>query len=1260
MTGTFVIIERFIINPIMRLLYFFLLLTSFSFADVAPTAQFTGSPLTVCLGSPVNFTNQSTNGTAPINAWAWDFGDGNSATTTNAAHIYTAPGTYTVTLTVTASNGQADAEVKVNYVVVNPKPNAAFTASTNGCALPVGVTFNNTSSAATSYAWNFGNTQTSTLQNPAVVNYPTAGTFNVSLIITNNFGCKDTATQALVVSNYQAGITAPTTACVGAAVSVNDNSTVGANAWNWTFGGGAPGSSTSQNNTVVFNAPGTYTISLSSQNTTSGCSANTTKQITILPLPIPAFTANPTSGCAPQAVTFTNTSPAGTNFIWTFGDGTTFTGQTPPPHTYANNGTYNVSLTMTGANGCIGAISQNALITLNAPLASFTSDVTGGCAPLDVQFTSTATSTDPIVSWVWNFGDGQTFNGQNPPEHTYQIGVYDVILTITTQSGCVGSDTIAEYIEVGKVDLVDFSIDETPECAKTNIDFTNLSVINAPHDDADVTYDWDFGDGGTSTAEDPGYSYPNDTGYFDVQLIVTWQGCKDTLKMIDAVYIKPPISRFQPAQTLYCNMPLPVNVVVNDQSIINSINPAQDSDVTWRWGDGTASTFMDDPLIDDADKSTTSHNYTQYGSYTIKQVIFNHTTGCSDSTTATVHISNASASFTVSNDSVCEGSPMSMNATASTTAAAHNPFTYAWSMGNGETTTGQNPTYTYPNSGTFTITLTATNSVGCFATSTFAPMRALETPLAQISAVDNAGCAPFVVTFTNGSSPQGNGVPLASFLFSFPDNNTTQTTNSTATNVNHTFNTEGIFPVTLVATDQFGCVSSPATTSITITKPVAVFTVDSVVCNNEVYTTANTSTGSVPLTYQWFVDGTQESTSMNYSSFFEEIPNGTASTPHILSVIVTDVNGCKDTITAPITVSTPVAILDYTLDGAATNANGDFTCPPVFAVFTDESLSLGDVVSYQWVFGDGKSSTLENPNNTYVFPGTYSAGMAIVDEFGCTSDTTLIDFLTIFGPTATPSWSQDPAGCGQDITFDIGTTSFVTEIVWTLDDGNIVNDSTLFTHTYQNVATYNPTVTIYDSNNCEVIYPLDPVVIPDNGINAFFTASQTTDINLGSAVYFVDGSTSGTPLVSWTWDLGVAPPFSNSTGNTVSYTYVTPGDILVTLTVEDALGCFDQYQVTIHVDGNFSMPNVITPNGDGTNDNFSFYINIFESFDITILNRWGNIVQEKTNQTGTLFWDGTNNGGEVVSDGVYFYLLRATLLDGTEVTKDGFVQVFKN
>lgn len=1238
----------------MRLLLLCLAISTFGMAQTPPHAQFTASPLELCLGRGITFTNQSTAGSFPITSWSWDFGDGNASTSQNPTHFYSAAGTYTVTLTVQASNGQAAFELKAAYVKVNPKPNANFTVTTNGCSLPVGVNFGNTTTGATSYSWNFGNSQTSTLQNPASVNYTTAGTYNATLIATNSFGCKDTMIKPIVISNFQAGITAPATACQNTPVTISNNSTVGSNSWNWTFNGGSPGSSTSQNNTVVYSTPGTYTISLTAQNTALGCSGSTTKQITILPTPVPSFTANPTVGCAPQGVTFTNTSPSGTNFQWTFGDGTTFNGQTPPVHTYQNNGSYTVTLSMTGANGCPGTISLPA-VTLTPPVTGFMGIDTSGCEPLTVTFVDTSSASIPITSWLWTFGDGTTFSGQNPPPHIYNLGVYDVSLTITTQTGCQGTATMPAYIQVGKVDLVNFTYEQTPECAKRAVHFHNHSVVLTPHTSDEVTYHWDFGDGGTSDQENPDYSYAQDTGYFDVTLIVTFRGCSDTMTIPNAVYIKAPISRFQPAQTLYCNpASLPVNVAVTDQSIIGKI--PDDCSMIWRWGDGT-NTLFDDPDFDDADLGSTSHTYGAYGSYTIKQVIHNFTTGCSDSTTQTIHISRTDAVIAgISNDSVCVNAPITLQDNSTST----HPFgTYIWNMGNGQVVTGTNPSYTYTAFGTYNITLIATNSVGCADIATFSPMTVLAPPIAQITPNDNAGCAPFLVSFINGSTPQSNGVGLASFLFTFNDDGTTQTTTNVNTPVNHTYLTEGTFTATLVATDLFGCVSAPATTSVSITKPTAVFTLDSVICNLENVSTANTSTGLAPLSYQWIVDGSQVSTATDYAhTYNENVNNSTSSFTHGYVLIVTDANGCKDTLSKLLTISTPVAIPLYSFSGAATNAAGDYLCPPVFASLEDSSLSYGTISNYSWIFGDGKTSVLENPNNTYVFPGTYSLTLSITDEFGCTSDTTYIDYLTIFGPVAHPFWTQDSTGCGQDVEFHIGATNFLETIIWNTGDGTIVNDSTQFSHTYHDVTTYNPTLTVTDANNCEVIYPMNPITIPDIGLNAYFVVNPTS-IDLGTTVEFDDQSSGVNGITQWTWDMLPQPQIINNTGSSIYTNYYTPGAYTVTLTVQDPNGCFDTYTTVIQVVGDFQMPNIITPNGDGTNEEFSFKHDIFKSFDIVILNRWGNLIHEGRNVTGTIFWDGKTKAGDPCSEGVYFYKLNGILKDNSTIEKTGFVELFR-
>ena len=821
-------------------------------------------------------------------------------------------------------------------------------------------------------------------------------------------------------------------------------------------------------------------------------------------------------------------------------------------------------------------------------------------------------------------------------------------LTVETQNGCQATLTLIDTIQVGSIQNVNFSVDPIIECAKTDIEFTDLTTFNGTPDPADVTYDWDFGDGGTSTEQNPNYPYPNDTGYFDVTLIVSWRGCEDTMVMTDAVYIKAPISLFTPDQTLFCNpASLPITLNVTDDAILGVV--PDDVEMTWKWGDGTT-TFFDNAYLDANGDGSTSHNYNAYGSYTIEQVVHNFTTGCSDSTSQTIHVSQTDASFTLSNDSTCVGAPITLT---STSTSSHPFGTFSYNTGDGGSASGNPATYTYNTSGAFDIILTATNSVGCANTATFVGFDALALPQASITPSDVTGCAPITVTYNNTSTSVGNGVPLDSFFWTFPDL-TNQTTTSVATNTQFSFTTEGVFTTSLVVTDEFGCVSPQTNATMTITKPTASFVMDDVVCDLEAFTATNGSTGAA--SYQWFVDGVPTSVATNFSSAFDEDTSPTAnSVTHNVELIATDANGCMDTVSQLIVVSMPRAELIYTLDGANVNGAGEYTCPPVFADFTDNSDTYGGIASWSWIFGDGKTSSLQDPNNTYVFAGTYTASLAIVDEFGCQSDTVLIDFLTIFGPSGEPDWTSLGDICGQTYIFDADNLVNVHDIIWDLGDGSVINDTNAFNYTYTSYETFFPTATIVDSLGCEVLYDLPDITIINNGLEAFFTATPQEG-PMGTTFTIEDGSTfTAAPIVSWTWVINGDTLYAFN-GNDISQTFGLPGDYYITLIVSDANGCVDKYTSFVTITDEFHLPNIITTNGDGVNEFFILPADIFISFDIVILNRWGNVIYERNGATGVLLWDGTSNGNRV-NDGVYFYLLRGTIVNGEEAKKHGNVTV---
>lgn len=1235
-----------------------LLAVTISFLSLgqAPVANFTASPLEVCVGTPINFTDASTAGSAPIVNRTWDFGDGASSNVLNPSHTYTTAGSYTVTLVVTDQNGVADAEVKPAYIIVNPLPQTNFSFTGNGCTVPFDVTFTNGSAAGPtiSYAWNFGNGQTSTATNPPAVTYNSGGTFAVSLTVTNNTtSCQNTVTNNLVISNFAAGINAPTSACVGSPVIINDMSTVGANQWNWDFGNGQ--TSTSQNPSIVYTTPGTYTISLLSQNTNSGCQDVATQTITINPLPTPTFTANTTIGCAPFNVNFASTPSGGQNYTWNFGDGTTATGPNPM-HTYTANGTYSVTLIMTDANGCPGTTTQIDLITVTAPIVNFTLDEDDGCAPVSVQFTDLSVSpnpgSDPIVSWLWDFGDGTTFVGQNPPPHLYNtIGQYTVTLTATTQAGCVGTEVKVDTVAVGGHSIPDFTVAPPIDCAKSDFQFTNLTTFIGTPDPADVQYFWYYGDGGSGTGENPTYQYPIDTGYFSPMLIVDWNGCQDTVVYDDSLYVLAPIAGFIESQTIFCNPnSFPVTLDVEDIAIVGTV--ADSVEMIWNWGDGT-STFLTDAQVDDFNAGNESHDYSGYGTYAVEQVVYNYTTGCEDSITHFITITETVADLALTNDSTCLGAPVVFSNTSTSTHTILDSVYF--NMGNGVIVELPVVTYSHPTAATYDITLSVTNIYGCTDEIT-KPLTVLSRPDANISPSAIAGCAPITVTYTNNSTPTGNGVPLASHFWTFP-NLSTQTLGTTSP-TSYTYTTEGTFTTFLVVTDEFGCVSPPESVNMTLTKPTANFILDSVVCDEETFIAQNTSTGAT--SYQWFVDGSSQALTSNFNYSFDEVTNAAYNhVPHLITLIATDQNGCMDTAIQNIAVSVPFIDLNYTLTGASVNSDGDFTCPPVFAGFTDNTNTYGSIDTWSWTFGNGNSSGLQNPNNTYVYPGTYTASFAITDEFGCTADTTLIDYLTIFGPTGEVFWTSVGDVCQQSFLFDSDNLVNVTDIMWTLGDGNVINSLAPFQYEYESYQTFNPTATLLDGEGCEVLLELPPIYVINNGLNAFFVPDPAEG-QMGTVFTLNDQSTyTNAPIDSWTWFLP-NDTILNFTDASIVNQFGPPGTYSVTLLVADTNGCFHEYTTQIVVTNEFHVPNVFTPNGDGTNEIFELQDDVFESFDIVILNRWGNVVHERKDATGTYLWDGRAQNGDRVSDGVYFYHLYGTLTDGTIGEKHGNVTVIEN
>tara|TARA_R100000750_G_scaffold43554_2_gene29047 strand:- start:123943 stop:127437 length:3495 start_codon:yes stop_codon:yes gene_type:complete len=243
-------------------------------SGVPPVADFSGSPTTLCEGNTVSFTDLSTN--TPT-SWSWTFAGGtpSSSTAQNPTITYNTAGTYQVQLTATNAFGN-DVETKVGYITVNGVPSnaGAITGSVSECNNATGVSYSIAAvNGTTNYTWTVptGATITSGQGTTAItVNY---GTNSGSVTVTPSNSCGNGGLSSTSVTIAPCGSApvaefsaTPKNICEGETVSFTDLSSNTPTSWSWTFVGGTPSSSTSQNPTITYNTAGTYQVQLTATN----------------------------------------------------------------------------------------------------------------------------------------------------------------------------------------------------------------------------------------------------------------------------------------------------------------------------------------------------------------------------------------------------------------------------------------------------------------------------------------------------------------------------------------------------------------------------------------------------------------------------------------------------------------------------------------------------------------------------------------------------------------------------------------------------------------------------------------------------------------------------------------------------------------------------------------------------------------------------------------------------------------------------------
>ena len=601
---------------------------TFNLVDITPDFVAPG----VCVGNSTTFTDNTTVSSGNITGWTWSFGDGSPVNTTqNPSHTYANPGTYSVSLMVNSSLGCQDTVTKL--VQVYYKPTAGFT--NNNVCFGDSISFTNSSSvdpssSITGNLWSFGDTSpTSNLQNPAHY-YSGAGTYTVILITTTIDGCSDTASAPVEALDSPLSVFSFSNTCLFDSAKFTNtslNPIIGTiTGWVWDFGDGSPANTAVWSPNHLYTTPGNYQLTLITYSSSQGCADTLQDSITVFPLPVADFSF--ADVCLNQSMAFTDLSVVSTGNIsgrsWNFGDGSPLSTLPNPDHTYASAGTYTVSLITTSNSNCKDTITKNVVVH-SLPVANFSS--VSACEGSSVQFNdlSSIPGTDSIQSWVWAFGDGNSFSTSQNTSHLYPSeGFYVVQLLVVSDFGC--SDSITKLSFVNPKPIISFTANDTAGCEPLCVNFQNLSSIATG---SNTQWLWDFGDSSPAgISENPEHCYSNSSVaaamYFTVTLTVTSDsGCVSTLSKNNYIAVYPnPVADFT-AQP-------PVTTITDPVISFSDLSVGTD---TWNWdfGDGSV------PFIYGPATPSISHTYADTGIFLIT-LIASTQYNCKDTVSQTIII----------------------------------------------------------------------------------------------------------------------------------------------------------------------------------------------------------------------------------------------------------------------------------------------------------------------------------------------------------------------------------------------------------------------------------------------------------------------------------------------------------------------------------------------------------------------------------------------------------------------------------------------
>jgi PKD repeat protein len=1018
----------------------------FTAATTTPLTANAGSNLTTNEGASVTFVGTASGGTGAL-TYKWTFGDGGSSSgSLTPSHTYTADGTYTATLTVTdASNTSVSSNVQVSVGNVAPTVSAGGPYSgTAGTAISFTskATVPDTGDALT-YSWSFGDSSVaSTSQNPTHT-YAAAGTYTATLTVTDSEGASTKATATVTV----AAPAGPPIANAGPNQTVNEGSKVtfagnasggtGTLTYSWTFGDG--GTSTgSLTPTHTYFADGNYTVTLTvtDSNNKSGSSTTTVTVNNVAPT---VTIGGPYSGTAGTGVSFTGSGTVpdtgdALTYSWNFGDGSATSTTQNPTHSYAAAGTYTATLTVTDSEGLSSKANATVTITSATPppsglVAAYNFDQGSGTTLTDLSGNgNNGTITNATWSTAGKFGNALSFNGA---ANSY------VTINSSTSLNLTNGMTLEAWVDPTTLNSLDggwaAAVSKEHQNSSNDIAYALYAANGTGTGPAGhiLVNGTDYGASGSSVLALNKWVFLTATyvgttlqTYVNGKLVASqtiggsitttsnplriggdWSGEMFT-GLIDNVRI---YNKALTQAQIKADMTTPVTVgTTSTPPTVTSVSPANGATLvsTTATAVVTFSEAMNATTINSSSiellgpsntvvAATVTYNTANFTAtitptsslaantvYTI-QVLGGSNANAVKDANGNVLAATYTSTFTTdppagpltanagSAITTNEGSSVTFAGTAS---GGSGSLTYAWTFGDGGTASGTlTPTHTYASDGSYTAKLTVTDSTSSTTSSSVAVTVNNVAPTVKING-PYSGTTTAAVSFTGSGTVPDSGDAL-SYAWNFGDGST-----STVQNPSHTYAAAGTYTVTLTVTDSEGAATQASTTATIVAPLPLTASAGSAITTNEgssVTFVGTASGGTGTLTYSWtFGDGGTASGSLTPTHTYASDGSYTA------KLTVTDSTGATTGSTVAVTVNNVAPTV---------NPGGPYSGSPGTSISftgTGSVPDTADTLTYSWNFGDGSTSTAQDPTHSYTTAGNYSVTLTVTDSEGASTKAT--------------------------------------------------------------------------------------------------------------------------------------------------------------------------------------------------------------------------------------------------------------------------------